>query len=304
MHVDGHDLDVGVSIGMALYQPGYQLADELLRDADAALYRAKAVRKGRLVLVDAAQHESAVKAQELESELRRAAQRQEFRVYYQPLGPLDGGPPCGFEALLRWKHPERGLLPAAGFVGLLEETGLLVEVGGWVLDQACRQAAAARQPGWTPATTVTVNLSAAQLQLPDLAARVARTLAESGLAPGRLVLDIPESALTGNGQALEALRGLHGLGVALHLDDFGSELTSLRLLHQAPLDAFKISMAGLEMGLARIAVQLAGALGRPVVAKKIETPEQVEALRGLGCALGQGYWLGGPKDLTPPAPLP
>ncbi len=297
MHVEGHELDVGVSIGIALYQPDYQLADDLLRDADAALYRAKAVRKGRLVLAEAGQHAGAVKALEMEGELRQAAQTQEFRIYYQPVGPLAGGPPGGFEALLRWQHPERGLLPASGFVGLLEEIGLLIDVGGWVLGQACRQAAGAgERNGWPPTASVTVNLSAKQFQQPDLMEQVVRALGEAGLAPGRLCLDIPESALAGNDQAVDTLRGLHDLGVALHLDDFGSGLTSLSLLHQAPLDALKISAAGLETGLARITLHLARALGLQVIAKKIETPAQAEALQTLGCALGQGYWLGGPNE--------
>ena len=299
MYVERHALEVGISVGIALHGPNYPQAADILRDADAALYRTKAVRKGQLVFSGVEQHVDALRLLELEGDLRRAGQAQEFRVAYQPIVPLGGGPLLGREALLRWQHPQRGLVLPAEFLSLMEETGQLVDVGGWVLRQACRQAQAwpAAAPGEAP-LLVSVNLSLKQFRQPGLPARVAEALAQAGLAPGRLCLEIPEAALAGYAPALETLRALHALGVRLHLDDFGSGLTSLSLLHQAPLDALKIGPAASQAGLVGITLMLSRALNLVVIAKGIETAEQAERLEELGCPFGQGFFFGAPEEKT------
>ena len=283
--LDGRAVAVGISVGIAMHGPDDQQAADILREADSALYRAKAVRKGRLVIAGADQHETALRLLELEAELRQAAQAGEFEVWYQPMVALDSGQPWGREALLRWRHPTRGLLLPGEFLALMEETGQLLAVGDWVLRQAC-QAAQAR------GLSVSVNLSPRQFCQADLAGQVARALEAAGLPPARLCLDIPEAALVAPDQALDTLTALHALGVQLHLDDFGSGLTSLRLLRQAPFDALKLGQAAVEAGLAGTVMLLARSLGRPVIAKGLETTAQAEWLHELGCELGQGFLLG------------
>jgi len=289
MPVEGRAVEVGISIGIAMHGHADQGAADILREADAALYRAKAVRKGRLVIAGADQHEVALKLLELEVELRQAASAGEFKVWYQPLVAFTHGQLWGREALLRWQHPSRGLLLPAEFLPLMEDTGQLLAVGDWVLFQACRAASGLGQ-------SMTVNLSPRQFRQAGLTAQVARALEESGLPPGRLCLDIPETALTAHDQALETLRALHGLGVQLHLDDFGSGLTSLSLLHQAPFDALKLGQGAVEAGLAGTTLLLARALGLRVIAKGLETTAQAEWMHELGCEQGQGYLYGKPKD--------
>jgi diguanylate cyclase (GGDEF)-like protein/PAS domain S-box-containing protein len=300
MHSEGHEVTVGVSIGIALNGPNHLQAEDVMRDADLALYRAKALGKGRHVLSDPAQHQHAVRLLELEGELRRTAREHGFHIYYQPLVALpaaDGAGPAGRlrgrEALLRWPHPQRGLLRPADFLGLMEEMGLLSLVGDWVLAQACRQAQT-----WEPDLAVSVNLSRRQFGQPDLPEQVGRALAAASLEPARLWLDIPESALLER-DAAEQLRRLHALGVQLYVDDFGQGATPLALLHAAPLAGLKIGPQlplpgpdGRDLG--RTAARLASDLGLTLVAEGLETAEQVERWRALGCALGQGFWLGEP----------
>ena len=291
MNVEGREVTVGISAGIAMHGPDDQQAADILRDADAALYRAKDQNKGRLALADDQRHTGALQLLALESELRQAARVGEFRVWYQPLVTLDGGQPWGQEALLRWQHPARGLLLPAEFLALMEETGQLLTVGDWVLRQACARAAAG-----PAALALSVNLSPRQFRQAGLLEQVRGALAESGLAPGRLCLDIPEAALAAHDQALETLRGLHALGVRLHLDDFGSGLTSLSLLHQAPFDALKLGQPAVTAGLAATAMLLARALGLQVIAKGLKTSAQAEWLHELGCELGQGFLFGAPRE--------
>ncbi len=291
IQMEGKDLQVGVSVGLVVYGPEYEQAVDMLRAADAALYRAKAQNKGRLAMADDKRHTGALQLLALESELRQAARAGEFRVWYQPLVALAGGQPWGQEALLRWQHPARGLLAPPDFLALMEETGQLLTVGEWVLRQACGRAAAGPS-----ALTVTVNLSPRQFRQSGLPEQVRGALAQSGLAPGRLCLDIPESALAAHEHALDTLRGLHALGVRLHLDDFGSGLTSLSLLHQAPFDALKLGQPALAAGLAGTAMLLARALGLRVIATSLEATAQAEWLHELGCELGQGFLFGAPGE--------
>ncbi len=317
MHMEGHEVTVGVSIGIALNGPNHLQAEDVLRDADLALYRAKALGKGRHVISDAAQHQGAVKLLEMEGELRRTARDQEFQISYQPIvalsaaGGAAGGRVRGLEALLRWQHPQRGLLLPGEFLALMEEMGLMAMVGDWVLARACQQAQAWPPPeDGAPAMTVSVNLSRKQFGQPDLPEQVARALDGAGLEPGRLCLDIPEGALL-EPEALETLRRLHALGVQLYVDDFGQGATSLAVLHQAPLAGLKIgpdlppaALDGRDVG--RSAALLARELCLTLVAEGLETAEQVERWRALGCELGQGFWFGRPAPMeagpNPPAP--
>ena len=301
MLVEKHTLRVEISVGMALHGSNYPQAADILRDADAALYRAKAVHKGRLELSGVEHEAETLRLLELESELRQAAQDDEFRVVYQPIVTLGGERRVGREALLRWQHPQRGLLAPAQFLALMEETGQLVEVGGWVLRQACCQGRLWSDSGLDGAQdelpqTISVNLSPKQFRQTDLVEQVAQALTESGLAPGTLCLDIPEAALARQEAALSTLLRLHALGVRLHLDDFGSGLTSLRLLQQAPFEALKIGPAAIEAGLTGTTLMLARPLGLKVIAKGIETHIQADRLFEQGCQLGQGFLFGAPVE--------
>jgi diguanylate cyclase (GGDEF)-like protein/PAS domain S-box-containing protein len=228
---------IGIAVGPAAYAGG----DEMLRDADLAMYRAKAQGPGQLVLFDESMYEMSRASLELETDLRRAIERGELRLHYQPIVSLERRRLLGFEALVRWEHARRGLLAPAEFIGLAEETGLILPLGRWVLENACRQ-----MKGWqerfplrAPAS-VSVNVSGKQLAHPDFVGDVAAALASTGLAPGHLRLEITESVLLSDPDAaVRVLAELRTLGVQLHLDDFGTGYSSLLYLHRFPIDAVK-----------------------------------------------------------------
>ena len=238
---------------------------------------------------------------DLENDLRLALERGELRVHYQPIVNLDTEAVVGFEALVRWQHPTRGLVPPMAFIPLAEETGLIVPLGRWVLETACRQAARWRRsrpaaPG-NPALFVSVNLSARQFMAADLVDDVAAILAETGLEPGALELEITESVVMDQSETgIRVLRELRDHGVRLVLDDFGTGYSSLAYLKHLPLDTIKIDrsfVAGIEeiadRSIVDAVIALAHGLGIGVVAEGIETARQAERLRELGCTLGQGY---------------
>jgi diguanylate cyclase (GGDEF)-like protein len=277
--------------------------EALLRDADAAMYGAKAHGKSRVALFEPAMHAAALVRLQLEADLRRAVDYQEFLLLYQPIVRLETGALAGLEALVRWQHPARGMLGPAAFIQAAEDTGLIVPLGAWVLREACRQLRAwqrAYGPDAPPA--VTVNLSGRQLHGEGsgerLAAEVRAALDASGLAPAALVLEITESTAMQHTEAnLAALAALKALGVKLAIDDFGTGYSSLAYLERFPLDVLKIDKSfvdhvtagGKGLVLARAIIALGDALGLRTVAEGIERPEQAEALRALGCHLGQGY---------------
>lgn len=302
IQLDGHEIVAGASIGIAVYGPSYGQVEDILRDADAALYRAKALGKGRYVLFDAGLHQDAVALLQLETDLRRAVERQEFRVHYQPIVSLVSGQVRGFEALLRWQHPERGLLLPADFLELAEETGQLALIGRWALEQACRQTKAWQAAAPAGALLcLSVNLSPKQFSQPGLVDQVASALAETGLEPARLCLEITEAVITEGAAGLETLRRLDELGVQLHVDDFGAGCLPLGLLHRLPLDALKIDRqftlglngpGGEARAIVRTIVLLARELGLAVVAQGIETAEQADYLKSLACEFGQGFLFG------------
>jgi EAL domain-containing protein (putative c-di-GMP-specific phosphodiesterase class I) len=239
---------------------------------------------------------------ELEADLTRALRNDELELFYQPITTLATGELAGHEALLRWNHPERGLMAPLSFVPVAEETGLIVPIGRFVLREACRQAAEWATAGHGP-LAMHVNLSGRQLESPGLLEEVTATLRETGLPPNRLVLEITETVLMHDTEAtIERLRALRSLGVRLAVDDFGTGYSSLRYLNRFPLDVLKMAkpfVDGLDAhnedpALARAIIDLGGALGLTIVAEGIEQHAQLAQLRRLGCPLGQGYWFARP----------
>ncbi len=292
-------MGVSTSIGIALGAVRYTEPAELMRDADIALYRSKEQGRARHVVFDEGMHAQAVALLQLENDLRRAVERRQFILHYQPVVALATGVPIGFEALVRWQHPRRGLVAPAEFIPLAEETGLIVPLGRWVLAEACGQLAAWRPllpPGLD--LTVGVNLSSRQFALPDLADQVANALADSGLPARYLRLELTESTLMEQPVAASAtLTHLRALGVQVQVDDFGIGYSSLSYLQRFPLDALKIDRsfigslgeASEATAIVRAVVSLAQALGLQVVAEGVETAAQRADLRTLNCVYGQGY---------------
>ena len=298
--VEGHEVFAAVSIGIALGGPATEHPDDLMRDADTAMYRAK-VRGSRQAVFDASMHQRAMAALRVENELRRALERGEMRVHYQPIVNLETGAVVGVEALVRWEHKERGLLAPCEFIPLAEETGLIVPLGGWVLEEACRNMSAL--PGHLG---LSVNLSGRQLLQPDLVEQVTGALSRASLDPKRLWLELTESMLIGNGAAaLEGLERLRGTGAHLCIDDFGTGYSSLSYLHQLPIDALKIdrsfvkAMADDErkIKIVQSILLLGKGLGIEVVAEGVETHEQASTLRRLGCQRAQGFFFARPAPL-------
>ncbi len=287
------------SIGIALGHGNYERAEDLLRDADMAMYRAKARGKARHEVFDAEMHTRAVALLQLETDLRWAIERNEFRLYYQPIVRVEDQSIVGFEALIRWQHPERGLVAPAEFIPIAEETGWIIPIGRWVLEEACAQLAkwqtefAAAQP-----LSMSVNLSGKQFSQTDLIEVVETIIRESGIAPDTLKLEITESAIMEDAQIVtQRLLELRKLGVRLGLDDFGTGYSSLSYLHRFPLDTLKIDRSfvarlledGENREIVRTIVTLGKNLGMDVVAEGVEEAKQLEDLRGLNCQHAQGY---------------
>ena len=305
-NLNGHELFTTASIGIALSSPAYVLPDHLLRDADIAMYRAKERGKGRCEFFDTAMHDRAVSLLQLETDLRRAVENQEFQVYYQPIVSLPSGRISGFEALVRWLHPQRGLISPAEFISMAEETGLINLIGHQVLTQACRQMRTWQEqfPGHWP-LTISVNLSGKQFSQHDLIKQIDDILKETGLRASSLKLEITESAIMANTEAATAmLVELKALGIELSIDDFGTGYSSLSYLHRFPIDTLKIdhsfvSRMGLEdenSEMVRTIITMAHNLGLDVVAEGVEMIEQMAQLSMLKCEYGQGYFFSKPVD--------
>jgi predicted signal transduction protein with EAL and GGDEF domain len=286
-----------VSIGIAIASDPEVSPDSLLRDADVAMYRAKELGGGRAELFDESSRIRASRRLEREAALRRALDQNELRLHYQPKVSLNGGTSLtGFEALVRWEHPEQGLLPAAEFVGLAEETGLIVPIGEWVLRQALDQVAGWRQS--RPGVTVSVNISARQLEEPRLLTQLSAAAQAAGADPSVLCLELREDALQKDPEAVaRTLASLRALGVKLALDDFGTGRSSLSSLRGLPLDTIKIHSSFLRSTGAEPAqeamlgamVELGHALGVRVIAEGVESDDQLAQIRQLGCDGAQGY---------------
>jgi len=299
LHLDGHEMFVTPSIGIAVGSTDSDLAEDLLRDADVAMYTAKRNGRARFEIFEPEMGSIARQRMELEHDLRRALDRDDLELHYQPVVSLCDGSLTGFEALLRWQHPTRGWISPTVFVPVAEETGLIVPVGSWALREACRQLVAwQQQSSVAREISVSVNLSGRQFKEPGLVDEVAMILDETGLAPERLNLEITETIMMADEAGTSAiLRQFEQLGVTLAIDDFGTGYSSLGTLRNFPVNTLKIDRSfvdglGAESDDSVIVagvVGLAHGLGLRVVAEGVETPDQLARLRELGCDLGQGY---------------
>ncbi len=294
-------LDVSLSIGLATSRHSQTNAEGLLWDANVAMYDAKEAGKRRYSVFTPAMRDSIVRRRGLRAELERAIEHKELVVQYQPIVDLVTGKTVSVEALVRWNHPRRGRIPPIEFIPLAEETGLIVPLGRYVLEEAC-----ARVVERHPDVQVQVNLSAIELEQPDLVETITDVIERTGIAPGRLVLEVTETLLVKDAvRGVETLQQLRDLGVQLALDDFGTGYSSLSYLRNLPLDSLKIAREFVE-GLAssdhdaafvRLIVGLAKTVGLKVVAEGIETRAQLDMLREIGCDLGQGFYFAAPMDV-------
>lgn len=291
---DGHEIVTRASIGIATSAIDYASAEEVLRDADSAMYRAKADEPGSVVFFDAPMHADAVDRASLAKDFLQGLQDNQFEVHYQPIVNLTSGHTDRFEALVRWRHPERGLLQPDDFLPAMEDTALIVQLGHWVLSEVCRQLAE-----WGPkVVNVSINVSDKEFWSQDLLTHVLDTLEAHQLTPDRITLEITESVLMRRPEmALRLMGKMHEAGLGLHIDDFGTGYSSLETLHRFPVDAFKIdrsfihtlTSADNSSELISSLVKLGKALGLSVLAEGVETDEQLASLQELGCATGQGY---------------
>ncbi|NNF07761.1 MAG: EAL domain-containing protein [Candidatus Eisenbacteria bacterium] len=297
--VDGHPVSARASIGIALYTGQYQDPEDLLRDADVAANRAKANGRGRHEIFDPAMHDAAVHRLQLEGELRQALEQDELEVYYQPIVSFQGQRLKGFEALVRWQHPEKGLLTPAKFLPVAEAAGLMVPLDRWVLRSACHQLRRWNEAAGEDATVLmSVNLVTRQFEEPDLVAVVQDILSQTGVNPECLKLEITEDTLSEDDEhILTTLQLLKGMDIHLYVDDFGAGHSSLSRLQKLPVDTLKIDRAFVRdlehnrdsLEIVRTIVALAKTLNLETIAEGVETRAQAAALKAAGCGFGQGY---------------
>ncbi|WP_345509257.1 EAL domain-containing protein [Phytohabitans houttuyneae] len=296
--LQGQEVVVTASIGITLGGARYADAEDLVRDADIAMYWSKSQRKGSHALFDVAMHAKAVVRLQIETELRRAIERGELEVHYQPIVQLVGGRTRAFEALIRWRHPTRGLVLPEHFLAVAEETGLVIPIGRWVIAESCRQLAAWQRTPGREDLRISVNISNRQFWQGGLVDDVTEALRVSRLHPRNLAFEITEGVIMNNiGLARKMLEDLHNLGCELHIDDFGTGYSSLEALHRLPIDALKIDRSfvarlGVDTkssALVHTIVLMGGNLGLQLIAESVETEEQREHLLRLGCAYGQGH---------------
>jgi EAL domain-containing protein (putative c-di-GMP-specific phosphodiesterase class I) len=297
--VGDREVIVTASIGIAVNTPGHDRTESVLRNADLALYRAKAAGKARWALFEASMERDAVERLELETDLRQGLERNEFRLVYQPILSLANGQIVEVEALVRWQHPTRGQISPAQFIPIAEESGLIEPLGLWVLEEACRQAFVWRRlvPPDRP-LVMSVNLSSRQFQDPTLVDQIRRILRETGLDPHALKLEITESVLMRDAESTAArMHALTDIGVRFAIDDFGTGYSSLSYLKRFPVDTLKIDRSFVEglgadsqaLAIVQGILALARALNLSVTGEGVETPAQHTQLRELGCERGQGY---------------
>ncbi len=303
--VQGYEIVVNASVGIALSNPACAHADDLLRDANIAMFRAKRAGKARCEVFDTAMHEGAVRRLELETELRKGLELGEFRTHYQPIISLKTGRITGFEALTRWQHGDRLLSPAA-FIAVADETGLIIPMNRILLREACEQLGSwqAQFPA-EPPLSMSVNITSKEFAHPNLAKGIAETLKQTGLDPANLQLEITETIAMGDPEkAATVLNELKGLGVRLSVDDFGTGYSSLSRLQQFPVDSLKIDRAFISQmdsdaeshKIVQVIIMLAQTLGLVTVAEGTETEEQVNQLKALDCGFAQGYYFSKPAD--------
>jgi diguanylate cyclase (GGDEF)-like protein/PAS domain S-box-containing protein len=299
---DGHQLFISASIGISLFPNDALSAEQLLRNADSALFKAKSVGREGYALYTEELTAHAQNRVEIASELRRALDQQELRVYYQPVHDLQGSRLVGVEALVRWQHPERGLVPPGEFIPIAERTGLIADIDAWVLEQACRQMCQWLADG-VLLSFIAINVSSRLFARRELYEQVAQVLHATGLDPAFLELEVTESAVMDDPEeALEQLHRLRELGLRLAIDDFGTGYSSLLRLKRLPVQKLKIDqgfVAGVpwdddDAAIVRVVIALAKSMGMQVHAEGIEQMEQARFLLEQGCDLGQGYWFGKP----------
>ena len=300
--IGGQSIRISASIGVAVYPADADTPSDLIKNADMALYRAKAEGRGFTRFYEAAMDEALRQRRQLEADLCLAIGREELKVHYQPLAELGSGAIIGFEALLRWDHPRLGPVSPEMFIRLAEESGLIVKLGEWVLREACGEAAR-----WDPPLKLSVNLSPLQFMQDDLVGAVERVLAETGLASSRLELEVTEGLLIKDaGGAVAMLERLKALGVQIAMDDFGTGYSSLTYFRMFPFDKVKIDQGFVRdmidnpqaLAIIRSVIGLGHGLGVPVVAEGVETQAQLDALRAEGCDQVQGYFIARPNPIA------
>ncbi|MGB3494459.1 MAG: EAL domain-containing protein [Elainellaceae cyanobacterium] len=302
--INEHEVVVGASIGLVVGEPDYTDSLDVLRDADIAMHSAKHQGKSRYTIFNPAMHQQALQRLELENALRRGIQRQEFRLRYQPIMALSKGELAGFEALVRWQHPEKGMISPADFIPIAEDTGLIVPLGAWVLKEACSQMAQ-WQAQFADAgdLKISVNLSVEQLKEPDIVAQIEQILNETGLTGKSLALEITESMFMQDLQVInQRLKQLNELSIQISIDDFGTGFSSLSYLHQLAVNNLKIDRSFVSnlfesrrnLDVARTIIKLSKQLGLEAIAEGIETEEQLQKLKSFGCQMGQGYLFNAP----------
>jgi diguanylate cyclase (GGDEF)-like protein/PAS domain S-box-containing protein len=296
-HIQGQELFIGASIGISMFPEDGQDATSLLRNADIAMYRSKELGRSTFQFHSREATASSLERMQLESNLRRALEREEFLLHFQPIVELEGGAIVGMESLVRWNHPERGLVSPATFIPVAEDSGLIVPIGDWVLRAACEQARRLADLGFE-GLRVAVNLSAKQFRRHDLAQAIADTMAAARVTPDMLELEVTESSVMENPEvAVRTLRSLKEMGVHLSIDDFGTGYSSLSQLKRLPIDALKVDQSFVrdiphdenDAAIASAIIAMGHSLRLTLIAEGIETAEQLAFLRGLGCQRGQGY---------------
>jgi diguanylate cyclase (GGDEF)-like protein len=310
--IDGHELFIQASVGIALAESG-STTEELMRNADTAMYAAKATGKGRSEMFRATMHMEVRRRLQLSGDLRRAMLAGELSVQYQPLVDLSSGRVLGAEALARWTHPTLGSIPPSDFIPVAEETGLVVPLGGWVLTEACRQARAWQAQTGGEAIYVSVNVSPRQFRQPGkVVEQVREATASSGIDPSLLVLEITESVLMQDRDAVrDDLVHLQELGVRVAIDDFGTGYSALSYLRDFPIDMVKMDQSFVndlsagkgDQALVRSVVELGEALNMQIVAEGVERRDQLDHLSEMRCSIGQGYYFARPLDSSSMAEL-
>jgi diguanylate cyclase (GGDEF)-like protein/PAS domain S-box-containing protein len=306
IEIDGHTVFTSASIGLVIGSPSYEQGADLLRDADIAMYRAKEQGKARYTLFDREMYAETLKLLQIENDLRVALERQEFFLHYQPIISLKSGKITGFEALVRWNHPKRGLVSPGEFIPVAEDTGLILPLGEWVLREACRQHSLwlSKFPQ-TEQFTMSVNLAGRQIREQKLLEKIDLLLAETGLDGSKLRLEITESMLMDNTEkTIDLLSQLRARKIILSIDDFGQGYSSLSYLPRFPVNLLKIDRAFIwkmtsdseNLEIVRTIISLAHTLGMEVIAEGVETVEQMNLLKELNCEFAQGYFFSKPLD--------